>query len=268
MKRSSTHRRKSATCAEKVKRHVARDCWSRANQDRTVNEVESAKMNSDAAKEFVFTIENIVKDVGSSQSCCGGHEDGLVMIDSGASVNVGPKWFGECVHEKSDGSVQLRGADGRTLQDYGKRQIWLRFGNHLRRYDFHVVEVTKTILSVSHLCEKGIETHLVRQPFLKYGERHEPLIKKSGVYFVKAQIVHEVKGAVEAVMQDEGSQTPCMQAEELQMSQHSPKSCVRTRDLQNTQKSCVRAEDSQESCVRAGDSQSASKRFKKIMRTS
>ena len=116
-------------------------------------------MDSDAAKEFVFTIENIVKDESLSQSCCGGHEDGLVMIDSGASVSVCPKWFGESVLEISDGSVQLRGADGRTLQDYGKRQIWLRFRNHLRRYDLHLVEVTTPILSVSHLFEKGLETH-------------------------------------------------------------------------------------------------------------
>ena len=53
------------------------------------------------------------------------HEDGLMMIDSGLSVNVCPKFFGESVLEKSDGSVKLRGADGRTFQAYGKRQIWL-----------------------------------------------------------------------------------------------------------------------------------------------
>ena len=35
----------------------------RANQDRTVNEAEGAKVDSDAATEFVFTIENFVKDV-------------------------------------------------------------------------------------------------------------------------------------------------------------------------------------------------------------
>ena len=65
-----------------------------------------------------------------------------------------------------------------------------------------MVHVTQPILSVSCLCENGIETHVAEQPFLKHGERHEPLIKKRGVYFVKAQVVHEVKGAVGAVMQD------------------------------------------------------------------
>ena len=75
------------------------------------------KVDSDAGKEFAFTIENIVKDVSLSQRGCEGHEDGLEMIDSGASVNVCPKWFGES--EKSDGSDRLRGADG-------KRPIWLR----------------------------------------------------------------------------------------------------------------------------------------------
>ena len=53
------------------------------------------------------------------------------------------------------------GADGRALQGYKKRQIWLRIGNHLKRYEFHVLDVTEPILSVSNLCEYGIETHLV-----------------------------------------------------------------------------------------------------------
>ena len=60
--------------------------------------------------------------------------------------------------------------------------------------------------------ENGTETHLARQP----SERHEPLIKKSGMCFVQAQIVHEVKGAVEAVMQNEGSQKSCVRAEDSQ----------------------------------------------------
>ena len=77
-------------CGKKAR--FARECWSRANQDRTVNEVEGATVDSDAATEFVFTIENIVivKDVGLSSSGFEVHEDGLVMIDSGASVHVCP----------------------------------------------------------------------------------------------------------------------------------------------------------------------------------
>ena len=82
------------------KGHFARDCWSRANQDKTVNEVEGAKVDSDAAKDFVITIENVVKDVGLSQSGCEVNEDGLLMINSGASVKVCHKWFGESILEK------------------------------------------------------------------------------------------------------------------------------------------------------------------------
>ena len=97
-----------------------------------------------------------------------------------------------------------------------------------------MVDVTKPILSVSYLCENRIETRFVRQPFLKLGERHEPLIKKSGVYFAKTQIRLEVKGAVEAVMQDEGSQKSCVRGEGLR------KTCVRAEVLQNSQKNYVR----------------------------
>ena len=100
--------------------HFARDCWSRAKQDRTENQVEGVKVNSDAGKELVYALENVVRDVNFSQS--------------GSEVhNVCPKWFGESSLEISDGSVQLRGADGRKFQDYGKRKIWLQIGNHLRQ---------------------------------------------------------------------------------------------------------------------------------------
>ena len=68
-----------------------------------MNQVERAKVDSDAAKEFVFTTVNVVKDV--SQNGCEVLELGLPMIDSGASVNVCPKWFGESVLGKSDASV-------------------------------------------------------------------------------------------------------------------------------------------------------------------
>ena len=105
-----------------------------------MNEVDGAKAEPDTAKEFVFAIENVVKDVSLSQSGCEVSEDGLVMIDSGASVIVCPKWFGKSTLQKSDGSVLLRGADGMTLKDYGKRQIWLKIGHNLKWYDFHVVK--------------------------------------------------------------------------------------------------------------------------------
>ena len=115
------------------------------------------------------------------------------------------------------------------------------------------MEVTWPILSVSYLCEDGTETHLVRQPFLKYGDRREPLIEKSGVYFVKAQIVHEVKGAVGSCVRAGDSQNSCVRAEDSQ------NSCVRVEGLHNSQNSCVQARDSEKSCVRAQDSQDSQK---------
>ena len=55
---------------------------------------ERCKVDSDPGKEFVFAVENAAKDVSPSQSGCEVNEGGLVMIDSGASVGVCPKWFG------------------------------------------------------------------------------------------------------------------------------------------------------------------------------
>ena len=111
------------------------------------------------------------------------------MVDSGASVNVCPKLFGISKLEQSDDATCLRGASGKPLQEYGKRQIWLKICGQTKRYDFHEVDVTKPILSVSCLCENGVETHLAKESFLMFGNGHEPLIRKGGVYFVKAQTV-------------------------------------------------------------------------------
>ena len=66
----------------------------------------------------------------------------------------------------------------------------MKFCGQTKRYDFHVVDVTKPILSVSCLCEDGAETHLAKESFLRFGNEHEPLIRKGGVYFVKAQTVN------------------------------------------------------------------------------
>ena len=145
----------SATCAEK-KGHFARNCWSRANQDD--NEVEVENVNAEPGKECVFTVEDEINDVNLSQDGCVEREDGLVMIDSGASAKVCPKWFGNYKLEQSDGATCLRSANGKPLQKYGKRQIWLRICRQTKRYDFHVVNVTKPILSGSCLCEQGVET--------------------------------------------------------------------------------------------------------------
>ena len=66
-----------------------------------VNEVEVENVNAELGKEFVFTVENEINVVNSSQDGCAERGDGLVMIDSGASVDVCPKWFGNSRLETS-----------------------------------------------------------------------------------------------------------------------------------------------------------------------
>ena len=87
----------------------------------------------------MYTIEHEINDVNLSQDGCVEREDGLVIIDSRASVNVCPKWFGNAKLEQSNGATCLRGANGKPLQEYGKRQIWLKIFGQTKRYDFHVV---------------------------------------------------------------------------------------------------------------------------------
>ena len=222
--------------------HFARDCWSRADHDNMVNEVEAENVNAETGEEFVFMIENVINDVTLSQDGYAEREGGLVMVDSGASVSVCPKWFGKSKLKQSDGVTCLRGANGKQLQEFGKRQIWLKIGGNTRRYDFYVVDVTKPILSVSYLCEHGIETHLAEHPFLRFDDGHERLIRKGGVYFVKAQTVN----VVENMTQDE-QENSCVRAD----GSTKQNSSVRADGL--TQNSCVRADGrtKQNSFVRA-----------------
>ena len=168
----------------------------------------------------MFTVENEINVVNSSQDGCADREDGLVMIDSGASVDVCPKWFGNSRLEQSDCATCLRGANVKPLQQYGKRQICLRICGQTRRYDFHVVNVTKPILSVSWLFEHGVETHLAKKSFLRFGDGHEPLIRKGGVYFVKGQTVN----AVEDMTRDK-SQERCVRADGSENHAYKLKDC-------------------------------------------
>ena len=53
-----------------------------------VTEVEVENVHAEPGKEYVYTIEHEINDVNLSQDGCVEREDGLVMIDSGASVNA------------------------------------------------------------------------------------------------------------------------------------------------------------------------------------
>ena len=137
---------------------------------------------------------------------------------------------------------QLRGADGRTLPDYGKASDLAEGRKHT--WD-STTSVTKPILSVSYLCENGTEIHLARDPFLKYGDQPRTPDQENGVYFVKAQIVHKVKGTIESCVRAGDSQESRVRAGESQ------KTCVQAR---NSQSSRVRAGESPKSCARPKNS--------------
>ena len=125
--------------------------------------------NAEPGKEYVYTIEHEVNVVNLRQGGCGVNKiderktardwDPKNPSRSGddrqrACVSVCPKWFGNSKLEQSDGATCLRGANGKSL------------------------------------CEKKVETHLAKESFLRFGDGHEPLIRRRGVYFVKAQTVN------------------------------------------------------------------------------
>ena len=81
------------------KSHLARDCWSRIHQDKTVHEVGGTKVDADAAKEFVLTIGNKVK--------------GVILGHSGCERRIGD----DRQRSTRQRLPQVVGADARTLQD-------------------------------------------------------------------------------------------------------------------------------------------------------
>ena len=122
-----------------------------------VNEVKVEDPNAEPDEVYVYTIahevnvENLslcgsgvnkIKERKTARDWDPRNHESLVMVDSGASVNVCPKWFGNSKLEQSDDATCLRGANGKTLLEYGKRQIWLKICGQTKRYDFYVVDVT------------------------------------------------------------------------------------------------------------------------------
>ena len=101
-----------------------------------VNEVE-AKIQMPSLERSTFTqlnTKSISVNLSTAREWDPRTHESLVMIDSG-----GPKWFGNSKLEQSDGATCLRGANGKPLQEYGRRQIWLKNCGQTTRYDFHVV---------------------------------------------------------------------------------------------------------------------------------
>ena len=67
--------------------HFTRGCWSRANHDKMVNEIEVEDIKAEPGKEYVYTIEHKTNVVNLSQSGCG-----VDKIDEKiTSQGLGPK---------------------------------------------------------------------------------------------------------------------------------------------------------------------------------
>ena len=82
---------------------------------------------------------------------------GEVVLDCAAEVSVCPWNFGEKLELLTKDNLELKAADGRMIQYHGRRIIALRQGQSQIEVEFHVADVTKTILSVSKLVQHGVE---------------------------------------------------------------------------------------------------------------
>ena len=110
-------------------------------------------LNTAAAKEFVVAIADTVYDVRLSQS---GLRKSRRRIGDHRQRSIRQRlpqvvWRVRYCESRRITPTPRRGRKN-TL-----RLRKARIGTHLKRHEYHVVDVTKPILSVSYLCGNGIE---------------------------------------------------------------------------------------------------------------
>ena len=111
------------------------------------------------------------------------------------------------------------------------------------------MDLTKSILSVSYFCENGTETHLAREPFFKYGDRREPLIKKMVCTSSRRRSFTKSRAqSSHACEQEIHKSGRIAELTKVMRAGDSQKSRVRVDDSQN---SSARARELPKSCVRA-----------------
>ena len=99
-----------------------------------------------------------------------------------------------------------------------------------------------------HLCANGTEAHLAREPFLKYGDRREDLIKRSGVYLRQGADPSQ-KSRVQSSHAIHEQNIHKIHAYELKIHRVHKIHAYEQEIHKSHQKSCVRAGDSQKSQI-------------------
>ena len=130
-----------------------------------------------------------------------------MLVDSGAYGHVCPKEFAlDCgvQVQQGIGPDNVSGADGRALQYFGAREVWLELEDqdgqfwltketsngpraHVR---FDVLNVQKPILAVNSLREVGITTHFAEDgAYLKKGAVRLPLYQLGRLYYLPVKLM-------------------------------------------------------------------------------
>ena len=145
--------------------HRQADCWAKV-AEITGGEVVHGMHGEEAGDVHVVQSERwifMVAPVGVKPGRAAWQQERgvLILVDSGAFTHVCPPNFAQhCPTERPHHPTEARTADGRSLYDGGTKRVPLRLQTGQEVVvPFSVRPVTKPIISVSELEERGFATH-------------------------------------------------------------------------------------------------------------
>ena len=164
--------------------------WWQPKQSHTI--VEDEKKTSANVVEYLMTMEELNKI-----AVCKNQDEltmvVLLLIDSGAFDHVCPKYFAEYAGllPRLRDDCLVVAATGQEVKQYGTRVVGMRtLDNCIAEITFSVMNVTRPILSVSRLCQKGYSLQFAgKKAWLVKRGRALALLQCNGLYFLPVRLL-------------------------------------------------------------------------------
>ena len=123
---------------------------------------------------------------------------GDIVVDSAADESCWPKGQGDAFPTKpSKRNLVLKTANGGTMGHYGEKDIAFQNGGDIGGLKFQVTDVTKPLLAVRRLVEKGNVVSFGPEDNQNYihnttSGKRVPMEKKGGSFVIRAAFVAEI----------------------------------------------------------------------------
>ena len=206
------------------------DQWNEQSDWQTEQQQEHAQTEDDASASQSLEVQNIVRaprpfvfevssytqaashvaavqvsDVASDTSVASVSNSEL-LLDSGSYIHVCPWWFAQDVPMIQAPKIDAITASGKPLKHYGDKVIHLRTkSQNSISCRFHVMNVSRPILSVGRLAQQG---HVVKftpdgaEILYNDGQTRDDLTRRGEVYFLQVAVDSTAVTAVQQQPQE------------------------------------------------------------------